>query len=639
MKNLLTFITAFFIATTLFAQKNMHENARYKNLPEKDILINYHENDMMHKQLSEREREHLRELKKNSRKTTYKGKANEQDSLALVALYNATDGDNWTNNTNWLTGNVADWYGILLDGNGRVTRILLLYNQLTGSIPAEIDSLTSLTELYLAHNQITGSIPAEIGNLTNLTVLWLQVNQLTGSIPTEIGNLTSLTEFYLYDNQLTGSIPTEIGSLTSLTHLYLQSNQLAGSIPAEIGNLTNLTNLYLTGIQLTGSIPVEIGNLTSLQYLYLDANQLSGNIPTEIGNLTSLTELDLGYNQLSGTIPAEIGNLTSLTSLCLYFNQLSGSIPTEINNLTSLSMLFLNDNQFEDLSDLSALTYLDYLYINSNKFTFEDIEPNIDVGDNFYYSPQAKIGNVEHYTPNAGDNLDLTVITGGTANTYQWYKDNVAISGAVSSTYSIINYNSGDDAGIYMCKIDNTIATALTLESRNIYIGTDVTTFEISATANPIESGTITGTGTYNDGATATLTATPETGYNFVKWTEDDITVSVDAVYIFNVGEDRTLIANFESTVSISELENKISFTVYPNPARNLVNIQLNNIEDNNIQLNMYDFYGRKININTDKFHTGIIQINISDKSAGIYYLQIISAGKFSETIKLIITK
>ena len=35
-----------------------------------------------------------------------------QDSLALVALYNSTDGPNWTNDANWLTGSVTTWYGI-----------------------------------------------------------------------------------------------------------------------------------------------------------------------------------------------------------------------------------------------------------------------------------------------------------------------------------------------------------------------------------------------------------------------------------------------------------------------------------------------------------------------------------------------
>ena len=35
----------------------------------------------------------------------------------LVALYNATDGPNWTNNTNWLTGPVSTWFGVTVTGD------------------------------------------------------------------------------------------------------------------------------------------------------------------------------------------------------------------------------------------------------------------------------------------------------------------------------------------------------------------------------------------------------------------------------------------------------------------------------------------------------------------------------------------
>ena len=48
------------------------------------------------------------------------GGSAQQDSLALVALYTATDGDNWTNNTNWLTGPVSTWLGVTVE-NGRLT--------------------------------------------------------------------------------------------------------------------------------------------------------------------------------------------------------------------------------------------------------------------------------------------------------------------------------------------------------------------------------------------------------------------------------------------------------------------------------------------------------------------------------------
>ena len=64
------------------------------------------------------------------------------DRAALVALYEATDGPNWTNNENWLTdAPLRDWYGVGVDGQGRVVRLLVWSNALTGTIPPEIGSL------------------------------------------------------------------------------------------------------------------------------------------------------------------------------------------------------------------------------------------------------------------------------------------------------------------------------------------------------------------------------------------------------------------------------------------------------------------------------------------------------------------
>jgi len=115
---------------------------------------------------------------------------NEQDSLALVALYNSTDGDHWANNTNWLVTEVKDWVGITVDTAGRVVQIDLYSKGLEGPLPSDIGDLSRLTVLILFGNKLNGSIPSEIGNLTELTELRLGGNELTGSIPPEIGNLT-----------------------------------------------------------------------------------------------------------------------------------------------------------------------------------------------------------------------------------------------------------------------------------------------------------------------------------------------------------------------------------------------------------------------------------------------------------------
>ena len=113
---------------------------------------------------------------------------NVKDSLALVDLYNSTDGPNWFRHNNWLTGPVSTWYGIGLT-NKRVTEIYLESNLLKGILPSSLGNLTALQYLYLADNQLTDSLPSSIGNLVNLDILALDYNQLSGSIPSSLGNL------------------------------------------------------------------------------------------------------------------------------------------------------------------------------------------------------------------------------------------------------------------------------------------------------------------------------------------------------------------------------------------------------------------------------------------------------------------
>ena len=96
---------------------------------------------------------------------------------ALVALYNGTNGDSWTNHTNWLmTIEPSGWYGLTVSG-GHVTTISLLHNQLAGNISLELGNLSNLTSLNLGANQLTGSIPSALGSLSNLQQLYLGANR------------------------------------------------------------------------------------------------------------------------------------------------------------------------------------------------------------------------------------------------------------------------------------------------------------------------------------------------------------------------------------------------------------------------------------------------------------------------------
>lgn len=70
--------------------------------------------------------------------------------------------------------------------------------------------------------------------------------------------------------------------------------------------------------------------------------------------------------------------------------------------------------------------------------------------------------------------------------------------------------------------------------------------------ANTTVGGTAVGTGTYEYGQTATVTATPEEGYVFRGWFEGTQKVSEDASYSFTVTADRTLTAQFSKVYTIT---------------------------------------------------------------------------------------
>ena len=121
------------------------------------------------------------------------------DRAALVALYDATGGPDWTDGANWTSAEPIDaWHGVATGTDGRVTEIALPENNLAGTLPAALGNLTRLRRLDLGGNRFGGTIPAELGNLADLEELSLwneddlldpDDDGLTGTIPAALGNL------------------------------------------------------------------------------------------------------------------------------------------------------------------------------------------------------------------------------------------------------------------------------------------------------------------------------------------------------------------------------------------------------------------------------------------------------------------
>ena len=209
---------------------------------------------------------------------------NESDRAALVAIYQATNGPDWKNRSNWLSNRpLGAWHGVTTDRNGRVTHLELPQNRLTGQIPPELGNLNNLLLLNLSWNRLRGPIPPELGNLGSLGSVYFHGNGLSGPLPPELGNLLNLTKLSLYANRLSGPVPPELGRLVNLRRLYLDGNLLSGQLPPELGNLANLTGLSLYGNQLNGQVPPELlANMPKLVWLNLDKNRLTGCVPTHL---------------------------------------------------------------------------------------------------------------------------------------------------------------------------------------------------------------------------------------------------------------------------------------------------------------------------------------------------------------------
>ena len=67
----------------------------------------------------------------------------------------------------------------------------------------------------------------------------------------------------------------------------------------------------------------------------------------------------------------------------------------------------------------------------------------------------------------------------------------------------------------------------------------------VNVSASPDNGGNVIGGGTYEQGASCTVTALANKGYTFINWIEGGNVVSTDANYTFNVTGNRTLVANF----------------------------------------------------------------------------------------------
>ena len=287
---------------------------------------------------------------------------------ALIAFYNANDGDSWRRNDNWLSDKPLEaWYGIRMTEDGKhVSSISFIYDNVKGCIPKEIADLTELETLSIYNQEfVSGTslpLPEEIGKLKKLKTLNLQMCSISGTLPASLCDLMNLESLRIVNAKdiQQSTIPQGISKLTKLSLLDLGHMNLTGSIPPGIGMLTGLTELRLYDNLLTGGIPASFGSLINLKNIDLSVNNLSGSIPTMVAKLDNYWKLWPGIfqgnnftmdNLKDSKVPAPISPKIKLLSgkdldIDEFFSK---------NQYTVLFNMYPNGNALEFLTQLASL--------------------------------------------------------------------------------------------------------------------------------------------------------------------------------------------------------------------------------------------------------------------------------------------
>uniref|UniRef100_A0A803LGL7 Protein kinase domain-containing protein n=1 Tax=Chenopodium quinoa TaxID=63459 RepID=A0A803LGL7_CHEQI len=219
----------------------------------------------------------------------------------------------------WSDPDPCKWTHVGCSQEKKVTRIQIGHQNLEGTLPASLSSLTSLES----------SIPRDL--FTGLSVLQsvdLDNNPFEGwEIPESLKDASTLQNFSANSANVTGVIPDFFGpdSFPGLVNLHLSFNSLEGGLPRSFDGF-QIQSLWVNGQKsvgrLNGRIDV-IQNMTALKEVWLHQNAFSGPLP-DFSELKDLQVLSLRDNKFTGVVPPSLMSLESLAVVNLTNNMLQG---------------------------------------------------------------------------------------------------------------------------------------------------------------------------------------------------------------------------------------------------------------------------------------------------------------------------
>ncbi|KAL1916327.1 uncharacterized protein VTP21DRAFT_5944 [Calcarisporiella thermophila] len=239
---------------------------------------------------------------------------------------------------------------------------LNLSNNYFSTFPLVITKIVTLEQLDISFNKLT-QIPEEIGRLASLRRLLLVGNQISGSLPKALLNLVELRELDLRQNLI-----TDIGIVSRLPKLEVLLCDYNNISVLQTGFLSlrelSLKKNHLTQFDLVPTAPVELGSW-NLTYLNLASSKLTSLPESLFEHVATIERLVLDNNHFV-TLPSSISKLTRLTYLSCQNNVLA-RLPSELSSLSHLKVLEVHQNNLKALpKELWLCGSLETLNASSN---------------------------------------------------------------------------------------------------------------------------------------------------------------------------------------------------------------------------------------------------------------------------------
>jgi len=154
--------------------------------------------------------------------------------------------------------------------------------------------------------------------------------------------------------------------------------------------------------------------------------------------------------------------------------------------------------------------------------------------------------------------------------------------------------------------------------------------YDINATPDPSDGGTVEGAGRFTLGQKVTLKGTPSTNFVFTKWSENGSEISESPVVSFIATRPMSLTASFMKTTGINTTYTEKPLVVYPNPTKGVINIDIKS-DVSPFSVSVFDLNGKELFTLRDPD-----QIDLSPYPKGSYFLLVTQNG-ITKKVKVIL--